>query len=320
MTVKNALSKGFDLVSRHIKMIPLIYAVNFTLTLLLAIPFLINLYDKIGDRVIRDDMLHGFDSSWWMHFDPRHILASFRPGLLNGIIPLFDNVEMVLTGQFNFYGFWMLLFGLVWLLLSSFLNGGVLGLFTDEKRSFSVSRFFSNAGFYFHHFFALLLTALIVFFLFYKFVQPLLLILFDQFTTNWSSDTLRLLLHSIAFSIVLFLVYFINMIFDYAKIIIVVEKKDSSWMSIWLGIKFVFAHFGRAMGLYLLIAAIAALGTLIFGLILSFSKDQFFLVLIAVILQQLFMLVKIGIRLLFYGSQLSLYSGLHAPERKMKRL
>ncbi len=320
MRVKNALSKGFDLVSQHIKMIPLIYAVNIGLTMLLAIPFFLNLHHKIGNRVIRNDVINGFDSNWWMHIDQQHVLTTLRPGLLKGLLPLFDNLEKVLTGHFDQFGVWILVFGLAYLVLSSFLNGGVLGLYSDKKRSFSVSRFFSNAGFYFHHFFALMLTALLLFFVFYKFIQPLIFDLVARFVSHWSPDVVEGLVYAIGFLLVLFLVYFLNMVFDYAKIIIVLEKEESSWMCIWLSAKFIFSNFGKTAGLYLLLALISIAAVLVFGFVLGFSRNKFLLVFLAVLLQQLFIFVKIGIRLWFYGAQLSLYQGLHASERKMKRL
>jgi hypothetical protein len=324
MNIFNFIKNGTSSVFHYFKMIPVIYAINISLALLLAIPFFSSLQKDIGNSTVRDQLAVGFPTDWWSEFSIQadgRIDGTVRPTLSGGLAPLFDNVELLLTGAFNTFGIWILVFGCGYLLISTFLNGGVLGLFADEKKSFSIGRFFSFSGFYFHHFIAITLTSVMIFFLFYKFGISLVFGLIHALSAASASDLTLWLLNLLGYALLLLLFIIINIIFDYTKIILVVEKKDSAWLSAWEAMKFASLHAGPAFGLYGLLSLISVMVLLIIGwLITVLSSNQFLLVIIVVLLQQILILAKITLRLTFYGSQLALYQQGHSQERKLKKI
>jgi len=323
MKITTALKKGISLVTQNVKMIGIIYIVNISLALILSIPMFVSLNGSVGKTAFRDQLSQNFSYDWWTEFDfhAHGLEKTIRPSLSGGFGPLFDNLELLLTGMFTSFGIWIFVFAITYLILAAFLNGGVIGLFADEKRSFTVSRFFSYSGYYFHHLFALALTSVLAFFLIYKFLSPALFSLVDGITSGWMVERSVWFVNLLAYIILLFIVMVVNMILDYAKIIVIVEKKNSSWLCIWLGLKFLARRFFRAFGLYAMLAAIALGLVIVFGAILSIiNPSQIFLLIIAFTFQQIFIFVKIWSRLNFYGAQLLFYNHEHSTVRKLKKV
>ncbi|OGC08822.1 hypothetical protein A2V82_14775 [candidate division KSB1 bacterium RBG_16_48_16] len=323
MKTMEAVNKGISLVLRNAKMIPIIYAINLVLALTVAIPLYSTLAKSTNDKGVREQLRMGFDYTWWSEFyhEAHHIEKTVRPSLTGGFGPLFDNLEILLTGKVRQFGSWILLLGVGYLLLTAFLNGGVIGIYADEKRSFTVSRFFSNSGFYFHHFFALLLTAVLVYFAVYKFLSPAVFGLIDQLSSSWMSQKSVWYLNLFGYVILVLVIIFVNMVFDYAKIIVVAEGKASSWLCIWLAVKFIFKHFLGATGLYFLLAGIALLLVLVFGFLLnSIHPSGIATIILVMLFQQTFMLAKIWARLNFYGGQCVFYTNQPREERRLKKV
>lgn len=323
MKVTKALQDGISLVSRNVRMVVVIYIVNISLALLLAIPVFSSLNRSIGKSAVREQLVQGFDYDWWagFTFQAQGVEKTIRPSLSGGFGPLFDNLELLLTGRFTSFGVWILVFGLAYLFLAAFFNGGVIGLFADEKRSFTVGRFFSYSGFYFNHMFALALTSILVFFLVYKLISPALFGLAGNLTASWMSERAVWFVNLAVYLLLMFIIILANMILDYAKLIVIAEKKKSSWLCIWLGIKFIFKRFGRALSLYVLLSLISLAVVIVFGGILSFlNPSQIFILVIAFLFQQTFIFAKIWTRLNFYGAQLVFYQNEHTTVRKLKKV
>lgn len=323
MNIMKAFRRGYSLVNENIKMVPIIYIVNLAVATILAIPMFVTLNNSIGARAVREKMMQSFDYDWWTTFrlGANSFEKTIRPSLSSGFGSLFDNLQLLLTGKFNSFGIWILVFGVTYLLLAAFMNGGVIGIYADEKRSFSVSRFFSNSGFYFHHFFALLFAVAILFFIVYKFISPAIFGIINAFSQNWMSDRAVWFVNLGGYLVLLFIVAFINMIFDYAKIILVVEKKKSSWLCIWLAMKFAVKHFTKTIGLYFLLAAVGLGLVLVFGLLqIWIQPTQIVLLVIVITIQQIFIFLKIGLRLDFYGAQMALYRQDQSTVRKLRKV
>ncbi len=310
MNIKKAIRDGLSIVLKNFKMIPVVYLANASLALLLALPVFSLLNNDIGNKGIRDEMVSGFNYEWWNGFgiNAEGLEKTIRPALGGGFAALFDNFELLFTGKFTSFGLMIFLFGLTYIFLNAFFNGGVIGLYADEKRSFSISRFFSFSGFYLHHFFALALTAVLLFFVFYKLIHPAIFGMIDHISAGWMSEKAVWFLNLAGYFIIGLFILFIKIIFDYARIILIVENKNSSWLCIWLAFKFMIRHVLKTCGLYLILI-LAGLG---FLLVIGFIQELLqpktvLLLLLLMIFQQAFIMLKIGLRFTFYGSQLELY-------------
>lgn len=322
MKIMNILKHGFALVGQHRKMLGVIYLFNLCVGLVFAVPLFVWFNSQVGTLGMRDELLSGFNYSWWSAFKPTaHGLAeSIRPSLSGGFGPLFDNLELLLTGQFVNFGWFTFAIALAYLFMAAFFNGGAIAMFADERKSFTASRFFSFAGLNFHHMAALATTTVAVFALFYKVINPFIFSLVDKIVGDTLSQPFAWFMNVIGYLLILLLVFLITLILDYAKVIVIVEKKDSSWLCIWLSVKFIFRHFFKVIGLNVLLLLIATGIVFLGGLILSaVNATQFLLLIVAVLLQQLYIAIKIGARLLFYASETVLYQEYKAAETVVKK-
>jgi len=322
MNIVSALKQGLALNQKNIKIVPLIYAVNFFLALIFAVPFFVGLHQSIGDLGVRNDLLQGFSLEWWsaIELDADGLLVTLRPALASGYGALFDNAQLLLTGGFKSFGWWILAFGVLYLVVSVFLNGGAIALYADEKRTFSSSRFFSSAGYYFHHFVAITATAILLYFILYKVISPVIL----NSVAGWtalSSPRVVWWMNFAVFLVILVIVLLLNLIMDYAKIILVVEKKNSAWMAIASAAKFAATHLWGTTGLYLLLSILAIVISLAFaGLLTVLHPSDVIVLFIVFSVQQAFIFAKIWMRLNYYTAQLSYYSDAQTNVRKLRKV
>ena len=322
MKIIDAFRHGLSLVTKHQRIVAVIYLVNLCIGLVFAAPLFIFFHGKVGRLAIREELVAGFSYSWWSTFDfsAEGLEKTIRPALTGGFGPLFDNLELLLTGQFQTFGWFVFAIAVVYLFVAAFLNGGAIGLFADERKSFSTGRFFSNAGAFFHHMAALAATAILVFALLYKVINPLVFSLVDSIVGETTSQPLAWFVNLAGYLVILMLVFFLTLVLDYAKIIVINEKKESSWLCIWLSLKFMVRNFSRIVGLNLLLLLIALAVMVIGGALMSLVQPtQFFLLILAILIQQVYILAKIAVRLTFYAAESALYQQQTAAATVVKK-
>ncbi len=322
MKMIKALRNGLNLVIENYKMVPIIYVVNLAAGLLLAIPFTSQLGKEIAFKGVRDDLTTSFNFDWWsaLQTSKEGLINTLRPAIDGGFGPVFDNLELLLSGGFTRYSLVVFLLALVYISIAAFFNGGTLALYADEKRSYSTGRFFSLSGFYYHHLFALALTMVLLFLVIYKFLHPALFSVIDAIAAPLMSEKAVWWLNFGGYLIFALLFVLIKIVFDYAKIILIKENHESSWFCIWLAFKFVVGHPLKTLGLYGLLLLISAAVMLVLGSLLEIiNPTGIFVLIILVVLQQIFIFIKIGLRLVFLGSQLALYGQKKTVQVKVKK-
>ena len=325
MKVFQAFRQGVSLDTRDRKIIGVIYLFNLCVAAIFAAPLFILFHKQVGSLTLRDELVAKFNYAWWSSFEfsAKGLEHTIRPALSGGFGPLFDNLELLLTGKFMTYGWAIFALGLGYVFIAAFFNGGAIALFADERKKFTMGRFFSNAGAFFHHMAALAFTALVLFFILHKFLNPAIFALVDMFVGDTLSQPLAWFVNLIGYLVVFDLVFLISLILDYAKVIVIVEKKESSWLCIWLAVKFIFRNFIKTIGLNLLLLTGGAVLVVAGGSLLSLIQpSQLPLLLVVFVLQQLVVIAHIALRLAFYASETVLYqqqSTIMAPVKKRKR-
>jgi hypothetical protein len=261
----------------------LLYAAN----VLLAFPALYFsravLTRALGTSLAGESFLAGFDFSTWVD-----LLASqnLSPGLLSAIaIPL----------------------GVLSIVVSTFLAGGVLNILAHEKR-FSLPSFFQACGMYVGRFFRLwILTACVLFCAVVLFagIGGTILGMTSAQADSERTTALVFVASVLVFSIP---VLFLFMASDYARVSTVVQDGHSSWKAFGRGLLFVLRNWSSALGLHLLLllllAAAVALYLLLEG---TLTVDGPFTVVFLFLLQQLFMLLRSVLRVAFSAGEVALF-------------
>ena len=169
----SALRDGFRSVGRNWGLVLLVLTVNLALALVLAVPLATQLERDLAHTGTSGAMMYGFDYDWWSAWseDQQGLSRSFAPDvfgtgfaarnvdlLLRGSVPagLFPDggaagrqgdrsrrnarpgVDPVILG-----------FGVLYLLVQTFLTGGLLGVFRSPQGGWTFRGLAHGSGFYF---------------------------------------------------------------------------------------------------------------------------------------------------------------------------
>ena len=277
-------------------------------TLLMAMPLALVLHEQIGDHLgssmAAQAAADGVNYDWWNEFlaQSSGVGVSFVPAIM-GFAAVMKNLSTVADASALPTTIATAVAG--YMLLSLFLSGGVLDRLARD-RELGAGAFFSACGVYFVRFLRLGVIASVVYWaLFFPYHEWL----FDELYPALTEDTtvertaflIRLGLYA-AFALPLFAV---NILFDYAKIRAVVEDRRSmigaiaaSWrfirrhpIGVWALYKINAFAFLLVIGLYFLIAPGASADSLAFAI------------------GQLYIVLRVIVRLLFSASQTALFQG-----------
>lgn len=321
MKIINAVKKGLQTVLSEGKILLIVYSANFFITLLVAIPMYTILNDSFGDSIVRENMMEDFDFDWFTEFqqDADGIAKTFRPAI-TGMGLLFEDIRFIFKGNFTQFGVLIFLVGLLYMTINTFFIGGALGIYSDEKRKFSASRFYSLCGSYFNRLYSLVFMSAIIYFLVYKLIAKGIEFLTNVLVSSVASEAGTFFINLFGVLLFFLILWFFNMIFDYAKAVVIIEDRESSAEALWIATKFVFRRLGKCLGLYYVIGGAGLIVMLVLLLISSsFTPRSIVATLIAFSLYQLFIMAKLITRLTFYSSQLIYYQANPIVKRRLPK-
>ncbi|MCI0336927.1 MAG: hypothetical protein L0226_05080 [Acidobacteria bacterium] len=282
--------------SRSWKMILLLLVANILFSMPLALSIFLLVVQTASGTLAADRMLaNKIDASWiidvFNHQMPGYSLESV--GIQLGLL-------LAVTG-----------FG--YLVVNTLFAGGIIEVFAFDDGRFTMRKFWAGCGAYFWRFVRLLLISLIFYGVAY-FIYLLARGLVNQ-TEERATAYESVIYKRWAVMLLLVVMFaFINMVFDYAKISTVISDSRKMFRETINAFRFALQHFFSTFGLYLLIAII---GISFFGLLAwlrsSINQSSAMSVLLAIILSQAAIAVRMWTRLTFYVAELDLYQRL-VPE------
>jgi len=296
---------------RRARRAPALVAGTFLLTLLVALPLAIALRGMIaaqlGNSGTAEILLTGTDYDWWQEFlaQATGLGTTFVPSIigfgavLENMSNLLDNVRLAAT-----------IAGAVsaWLLLWSFLSGGILDRLARDRPT-RARGFFGACGAHCPAILRLGITALIVYGVLFRFVHPLLFTtVFVRLTSTVTAER-----RAFAVQLLLYLIFgltliAVNVLFDFARIRIVVEDRRSAIGALFGALRFVRRNRGA-------VAAVYGLNALLFVLLLLVYAFATRLIptggagLLALSLGELYILARHFLKLAFAASETALFQG-----------
>jgi len=301
--------KGFKNTGKLTRMIVLLLVINLAFSLLLAVPMYHSLKGSLGNSLSGDRMAEGFDYLWWEEYrdDAQGLEKTFMPSII-GKGAILNNLEGLIQLRVFDLPPIILIFGLLYIILHTLLAGGILSAFRKEDVKFSLKDFFQGAGSFFFRFFLLMILSWMFFLIIGQGIKGGLDSILNGVRETAFSEVTPFYL-GLAFSaIVFFLFLFIQMVFDYGRIKVVLEDSPNVLTSAAGAFGFVFRHLGSTLGLFYLLFLVQMVFTLIYILIQGIIPQSSFLgVALAFLFQQLFIFGLIWIRCWLYSSQMELY-------------
>jgi len=335
--MSEALREGLRGVWRSWGLVFAVLAVNLSLAAVLALPLAGVLERDLRKTESAAQMLYGFDTAWWSQWNDAQAgwSKSFSPEIL-GTGFAFRNLELLLRGELplgllrprpapedaadagagpgapRLDGV-ILAVGGLYLLVQTFLLGGLLGVFRGELGAWTVRGLLHGSGFYFGRLLRVALVALLLDYVIFRLNGPF---------AGWADARAREAVSertAMAWALgrhalLLFALLAVNMLSSLAKVIVVLEERSSAILAWLSAVGFCVAHFvktaGHYMGLVALSVALLAVFHVLDGwLDVTGYKTQ----LVALLLAELLIVGRIALRLSLFAGQIALYRKQTAP-------
>jgi hypothetical protein len=292
-----SLLVGITEANRSWKMIFLLQGANILLSLPVAALIFLLIVGTSRGRLAAERMMEDKIDALWL-------------------IDLFNNQfpGAALETALSQVGILLVVMGACYLLLNTLLAGGVIGVFNSADGWFTMRKFWGEAGAFFWRFFRLMAISLI----FYGVVigvYALLRWLIESSAEEASAFEPVIYKRWAAMALTALMFAFVNMVFDYAKIGTVVRNDRADGKSMWRETFRAFQFAGRnifsAFGLYLVIALVGLFVFLGFNFLRwSVNQSSAGGVLLAILLAQIVIAVRMWTRLVFYAAEIHLYKKL----------
>jgi hypothetical protein len=281
INVLTAYKDGLSAALREKAMLFWLYGFNLLFAYLVALPLSMMLSKALTNTVAADRVLQAFDFTIYLT-----IMDNFGKGVSLG-----RTISTI---------------GVLYLIVNIFFAGGILKVFIEEKK-FNLKDFFAGCVEYFNRFLRLFLFSLI--FIFMAIITYLLISkLLGLITESSTTEHLPLILFILKILIFGAMLAMINMLFDYAKIMTVVNDFHGMYRTIKDALMFVIMSPKKTVGIY-----ISYLITILFFMIIYLVVESFISVsgwvtiLVFFLWTQIFMLSRVWIRLSFFAGQYSFY-------------
>lgn len=255
---------------RRVNGAPAVVAGLFALTLLVAGPLSLGMRSMIaahlGSSQAADALAAGTSTDWWEEFSAQAsgLGRTFVPSItgfgavLENVQGVVDNLPLASTLAGVTAG---------WLILWSFLSGGVLDRLARGRRTGSHG-FFAACGMHGWRMARLGLLAWAAYAVLFGYVHGWIFTsALGRLTRNVSVERTAFAWRLVAYAVFALPLVACNMAFDYARVRLVVEDRRSAIGALLAGVRFVRRHAARAVGLYalnavafLLLAALYAWG------------------------------------------------------------
>jgi hypothetical protein len=308
MTARAAFREGL----RRVNGAPMVLAGMFAVTLFLALPLSYALRGMIaahlGSSLAADSAAAGTNYDWWQEFSAQAsgLGTTFIPSItgfgavLDNLSGLLDHTPMATT-----------IAGVTaaWLVLWSFLSGGVIDRLARARRT-RAHGFFGACGVHFWRLLRLGAAAWLAYAFLFRYVHAWI------FTNALAWLTRDITVERTSFSIRLagYLVFgtllvLCNLVFDYARVRIVVEDRRSALGAILAGARFVWRHAAGVLGVYLLNAVGFLLLVALYAVSVPGAPRSGIAMWMVLALGELYILGRHYLKLLFYASETVFFQG-----------
>ena len=291
---------------------PSILAGLFLLTFLVALPLALALRgmleSHLGKSLAAESAAAGVNHDWWQEFAAQAtaLATTFVPSIigfgavLENLSSLLDNAPLAST-----------IAGITaaWLVLWSFLSGGVLDRYA-RGRPTRAPGFFAACGVHFWRFVRLGVFALAAYSLLFGLLHPWIFeTLYPSWTRELTVERTAFLVRVGCYAAFGAILVLTNLLFDYARIRIVVEDRRSAIGGLVAGARFIRRRAGVVLRLYLLNGAVFIALVLVYALLDPGAPGGGGRMWLVFLLGELYVLGRHYLKLLFYASETALFQG-----------
>ena len=297
---------------RRVSHAPMVLIGMFAVTLLVSLPLGYALEGMIGAHLgssrAAESAAAGTNDDWWQEFSAQ------ATGLGTTFVPSITGFAAVLNNISGFLDRTPLAATIVgvtaaWMLLWSFLSGGVIDRFARARRTRSHG-FFAACGMHVWRLLRLGAIAWLVYAFLLVYVHSWI---FDDgyawLTHNTTVERTAFAVRLAGYAVFGALLVAGNAIFDYARIRIVVEDRRSAIGALFAGARFAWRHASKVLGLYGLNAVAFLLLIALYALVAPGVPRSGLSMWVTLAVGEVYILGRHYLKLLFYASETAFFQG-----------
>ncbi len=282
--IRSSLKKGIALARRNMGLSLFLLLVNAIFALLLTLPFYWKLLTELGKSLMGKTMLEGFSYSWLVEFN-------------------YNNPDFMKT-----MGYAILPVALLYLLLWSLLSGGILELFKPGGENNRVKRFSSGVARHIFPFLRLAVISSAVYLFVYWLTMVRLLDWAEELIEDSPYPQLEFAVGVGIPLLTLSVVFFLDLIFDYARIRRVIEGTSSMIVALVKSLLFCFRNLSAVITIYIALLFLAGVLIAIYLAVYRLiPQNEMVWIAILFLFQEAFMLARMFVRVSTYSCQTAFY-------------
>ena len=283
-----------------------VYAITVVLALPLAITMRGLLQTHLGASLAAESAADGVNYDWWQEFRSQAtgIGTTFSPTII-GFAATLDNLSALLDGEREIAPIAGAL--ALYLLAWTFLVGGIIDRYA-RQRPIRAPGFFAASGV---HLFRLLRLAALsgfVYWWLFAYVHPWLFLEWFVDRTRTMSVERDVFFWRVALYFVFgILLVVVNVIFDYAKIRIIVEDRRSALGALSAAMRFVWRQRGPVAALYALNGLTFLILIAIWAFVAPGARSGGMTLWLGFVVSQIYVLARLALKLQFLASETALF-------------
>jgi len=318
MTLIRSIREGIVRAGAAPALLLFLWAVNLVVALPFAAVLADSIHESAGDRLVSRDLVAGFDPVWYGELEAgaEGFERTFGPAIV-GAGAFLRNLESWWSGSLfdggGAGGWGLVAAGLGYALLWALLLGGVidrLGRAPDHTPwQLAPRSLFAAGGQYFFRFVRLAVLSGVAYLLIYLGARRLFGAI-EEATRDVTVERTVLLWVAAGAALVVLLLTLVRVVFDYAKIAVVLDGRRSALGAAWAGVRFVARHPFKTLGLFWIFTGVALLLLWVYGALApTAGPGSWAGVTLAFLFGQLALATRLGLRLATLGGEAALYRG-----------
>jgi hypothetical protein len=302
-----ALELGWRRVGQARRYVVIAYLLNLSLAIVLGIVISNDISDSLGNSLSAKRMTESFDDLWFagFHKEATGISKTFHPAV-SGFGAVAESLDAFMSGDFSRFGVaagFGVIFGILWV----FLSAGFIGMFYNGPfDSVFGQHFFAEAGRHFLRFLMLALMAAVFYAMILAGFLPMMTKYIAKIHRETTMEPAIFRATVVKYTVVWLLMWFVNIVFDFSKVIVVVNdvRKKDIWRTPLKALSFISKRPFQMILIFGMIALGWAAILVIYWLIAPGAwQSNWFSLIFAFFLGQLFIFSKVALRCWIYGCE-----------------
>lgn len=286
--ISEIFEAALRLLYKNRKFIFLFWGTNLAFALVLSLPVYFLLSSHLIRSVINDSLGYGFDYLWFVQFK-----SVYRSNL--------EGIPYIIYGVAGIY-----------VLIQVFFLGGIIAVLNMSKKNHHVDFFYGGVK-YWYRFTKVLLVSLI-FYAFAFIVNDYTGQLLHYAFAGKEKIIVEFILRASRYIFLIFLIGLVSLISDYTKIALAVKDSGSVIKEIIHTLKFLRRNFYHTFVVFFLVAVLGALGAVVYNIVSNtLPRTHYLYFILTFVLQQLLIIFRLIVRVLFTSTEIVIYKDLSAP-------